>query len=104
MQGKVLTLAPLFPLEGGLEVYTEFATGPFAWRRAHLIPEQMRRKLGIVSEAELAALLDAEPPAAVLAGYENRFGLEEPLIEYAESSGYRAVELKHGGTLWVAPE
>ena len=28
--GRVLTLAPIFPLEGGADIYPELATGPFA--------------------------------------------------------------------------
>ena len=31
-QSHVLTLAPTLPLEGGLQIYPELATGPFALR------------------------------------------------------------------------
>jgi hypothetical protein len=30
----VLTTTPIQPIEGGLRVYPEFATGAFAWRMA----------------------------------------------------------------------
>ncbi|MBU0617989.1 MAG: glycosyltransferase family 39 protein, partial [Planctomycetes bacterium] len=35
--GKVATLAPIFPLEGGLQIYRELATGPFFYRVGDLI-------------------------------------------------------------------
>ncbi len=103
-EGKVLTFAPLFPMEGGLEIYEEFVTGPFAWRRAHLISENMRKNLRVLYEADLEEFLRADPPAAILVGHEKRFGLEDAFIEYAETNGYAPVTLSNGATLWVAPD
>jgi 4-amino-4-deoxy-L-arabinose transferase-like glycosyltransferase len=103
-KGKVLTLAPLFPLEAGLDIYPEFASGAFAWRRAHLIPADMRKKLGVVGKMDLDALLENDPPAAILVGYEQESGLEDAFIEYAQSNGYTALELPEKKTLWLAPD
>ena len=37
--GPVATLSPLYPLQAGLPIYPEFASGPFAWRVAgHIAP------------------------------------------------------------------
>jgi len=102
--GKVLTLAPILPLEGGLDIYPEFASGPFAWRSAHLLPEAQRDELGLVYAGNLDAFLEKDPPAAVLVGFETRFGLEDALIEYARTHGYTPVDLEYGGTLWIAPK
>ena len=99
--GKVLTLGPIVPLEGGLDIYPAFATGPFAWRSAHVVPAVERRKAGIVSPFDLDALLANDPPHAIL--------LEEwdvrdnkPLEAYARAHGYEAHPLSFG-TLWRAP-
>jgi 4-amino-4-deoxy-L-arabinose transferase-like glycosyltransferase len=37
--GKVLTLVPIYPLEGGADIYENLVTGPFAWRTGHLLSE-----------------------------------------------------------------
>ena len=47
-EGRVLTLAPLFPLEANLEIYKELATGPFAWRTAAFVDKKTRADLDIL--------------------------------------------------------
>ena len=100
-QGQVLTLAPLYPLEGETRIYEEFATGVFAWRVAPFVPEDERRRLGLVSETELPGLLSTRPPDAILAGFES--GSEGPFIDYAEANSYQPFELSTGKTLWLLP-
>ncbi len=100
--GRVLTLAPIFALEGGLDIYEPLATGPFAWRTAALISPADRARLGLVSPLELNALLRVRPAAAVLVGVE-REELEGPLIDYARNNDYRPDTLNGRITLWVAP-
>jgi hypothetical protein len=96
--GRVLTLAPILPLEGGLRIYSEFATGAFAWRVAPLMPASARGTAGIVSPADLDPFLDADPPAAILTGAEET--LEEPFLRYAEEHGYQPLDLQDGTQLW----
>jgi hypothetical protein len=100
-QGRVLTLAPLYPLEGGSRIYEEFATGVFAWRVGAFVPEEERQEIGLVSEAELPGLLSSRPPDAILAGFESRS--ESPFIDYAEANDYQPLELSTGNTLWLLP-
>src|SRR5690606_38069187 len=64
--GRVLTLAPIHAMEGGVPPYPEFVTGPLAWRVAHLVTPEERARQHLVTEEELAALLAAKPPRAVL--------------------------------------
>jgi hypothetical protein len=101
--GKVLTLAPAFPLEAGLDIYEPFAVGPFAWRTAHLVGADLRRAYGIVARRELDDYLASEPPAAVLVGFETSstgFGpfdqgkLEKPLEDYARRAGFQVQVLE----------
>lgn len=99
--GKVLTLAPTLPLEAGLKIYPEFATGPFAWRVANFVKKERRSAARIVGPDELEALLAADPPAAILLGYEKRW--EEPLENYAKARQYRRIPFLKDKHLWLAP-
>jgi hypothetical protein len=115
--GPVLTLAPVLAMEGGLATYEAFATGPFTWRVAHIIPEPNRRRVGWIGRDELEAYLADRPPAAVVTGLETendgfdpgrRGTLEEPLDDYAAHAGYRPLEWMVGFReseirVWIAP-
>ncbi|WP_126975671.1 hypothetical protein [Frigidibacter oleivorans] len=90
--GRIATLMPLYPLEAGLPVYPEFATGPFAFRIAgHTAPDLAARYV-MTGPDGLAALFAADPPAAVLLGYEPE--LEAPLADWARAAGYRPVPVE----------
>lgn len=102
-KGKVLTLAPIFPLEGELDIYPEFAAGPFIWRlanRAPLLYKKMRKDLNIVTKNDLGVLLSADPPKAILVGFEG--DLENPFIAYAKEHMYKELKLSNSKTLWVS--
>lgn len=101
--GRVLTLAPVWPLEGNLRVYPEFATGVFAWRSAHLVPHKRRQRLGVVAPADLEAFLEAEPPAAILTGVEEE-SAELPLVQYAQRRQFKKVNLSKRRVLWLPPK
>ncbi len=98
--GRVLTFAPVFPLEAGLAIYPPFTTGLFAWRVSPHVEPAKAARLGMAAPAMLAALLEAEPPAALLLGYEST---ESEFKDYAKSRAYRPEPLD-GRTLWIAPE
>ena len=98
--GRVLTFAPIFPLEAGLAIYPPFTTGLFAWRVSPQVEPGKAARLGMPTPATLAALLAAEPPAALLLGYEST---ESDFKEYAKSHAYQPEPLD-GRTLWRAPE
>jgi hypothetical protein len=100
--GAILTLAPLYPLEGGVSIYPEFTTGPFAWRTAPWLTPPERSTFKMVSGEELEGLLETQAPAAILVGFEPL--LEEPLIDYALAHGYSWVELTPKNGLWLAPD
>jgi 4-amino-4-deoxy-L-arabinose transferase-like glycosyltransferase len=100
--GQVFTIAPLYPLEGGLPVYPSMATGVFAFRTGSLLSEEQRQQLGIISRENFASYLDTNPPEGILVGF-NQI-LEEPIIQYAISMGYKPQPLDKGLTLWVKPD
>jgi hypothetical protein len=87
LTGKVATLAPVYPLEGGVAVYPELATGPFAFRTADFTTPDLAGFYRMVSPAGLPGLFDSDPPAAFLLGFEPE--LERPLLDYATARGYR---------------
>jgi len=112
--GKVLTLAPIIPLEGGLEIYPAFATGAFTWRVAVLLGPDLRDRYQITSFQELNSYLEDDQPIAILTGFElenpglrflDKGGLERPLEAYAEARGYRlhplTAVLGYSPRLWV---
>ena len=84
--GKVATLLPIYPLEGGLPVYDELATGQFAYRVADDAPADLLRHYSTTSPERVEVLLRADPPAALLLGFEPE--LEAPMLRFARENGY----------------
>jgi hypothetical protein len=99
--GRVLTFAPIYPLEGGASIYTDFATGPFTWRSITFLSDAERAASGLMSPPELDSLLASDPPGAILVGFEP--DLEGHWIEFAQGHAYKEIALGDGATLWVAP-
>jgi hypothetical protein len=98
----VLTLAPIYPLEGGASIYPEFATGPFAWRTAGLVEPAERSAFSLVSDQNLERFLRDRPPRSILVGFEP--ALEGPFNDYALVHNYRWVELGSETGIWLHPE
>ncbi len=99
--GRILTFAPIYPLEGGLDIYDDFADGPFAWRSITLLTDAERRGAGLMSPEEVDARIKREPPKAILLGFEA--DLEKPWLKYAQSNHYREIGLGDSATLWLSP-
>jgi hypothetical protein len=97
-----VTLAPLFPLEAGLSIYPELATGPFAYRVGGLLSPDERRVQRIFTIDDIETVLNARPPRALFLGFEDE-DLEEPLAQYAQARKYRYHQLPNGKHLWVRP-
>jgi hypothetical protein len=114
-EGRVLTLGPIVPLEGGLQIFPEFAAGPFTWRVAHLLSPERRDRYGVVSYQDFSAYLESDPPSAIAVGFEAKNegfvrgeegGVEDPLRTYARENGYTPISLDADFTpepiiLWV---
>jgi hypothetical protein len=99
-RGRVATLRPLFAVEAGMDIYREFASGPFGYHIGHLLTAADRARFGVASPDTVEAVFASDPPAALLVGfYPER--LEGPLIRYAESRCYERVELRGGARLYV---
>ena len=101
-QGRVFTIAPLYPLEGGIQVYPSMATGAFAFRTGSLLSADQRQQYGIVSGEDFEAYLDQDLPEGIFTGFDQV--LEEQIIQYALSRGYTPQRLYKRLTLWVRPD
>ena len=101
-RGPILTLAPIYPIESGLQTYSEFATGPFAWKSACFVSPERRDRLHLIAPDDLEALLAAKPPGAILTGVEEP-ALEKPLVEYSRAHQFVPVNLGKERALWMPP-
>jgi hypothetical protein len=90
VSGKVATLAPIYPLEGNLDIYPEFASGPFAYRSAEFASPELRKYYRTTSPGEVRDFFKADPPAAILVGFDSK--LEEPMVNFAVKNGYRRID------------
>ena len=102
-EGKILSLNPVIPLQAGFDTYTQFSASPFPWRIANLVPKAQRSSLNLVGPEELEALLQANPPLAILTGLENStmfdldgigMKMEQPFRKYAKFNGYLPQKIK----------
>jgi hypothetical protein len=99
-KGTVVTFAPLYALEAGLDIYPELESGPFAARVANQLPAAEREKLVMMSDDDLVAAMQVKPPDAILLGTEGP--LEDPLAQFAAQHSYQRFALEGGLTLWKA--
>jgi hypothetical protein len=90
VEGRVATLAPIYPLEAELPVYPEFATGQFVYRIAQYTDADLARHYTMTSPTEIEALFRDDPPAAILVGFEPE--LEAPMVRFAEENGYQRID------------
>jgi hypothetical protein len=78
----ILTLSPLFALEGGSNIYLQLSAGPFVYRIADFMNPDDLVVTNTVSPKTLGELLEHSPPSAVILGFEPSF-LEESLYQTA---------------------
>ncbi|UCE98640.1 MAG: hypothetical protein JSV82_05470 [Planctomycetota bacterium] len=79
----ILTMAPLYALEGGCDIYTEFSAGPFVYRVADRLSVWNREITHAVGPKTLEGLIKKSPPSALVIGVEPQF-LEFVLFEATE--------------------
>lgn len=97
-EGRVLTLAPAVALEGGLLVYPEFATGPFAWRVADYVDPDKATRIGLITSRTLPVLLQKRQPAAIVSGAEKDYDKE--FRTWAKNHLFTPVKVSNGHDIW----
>jgi hypothetical protein len=95
----ILTLAPLYALEGGGNIYDEFSSGPFVYRIAPYMQPADRQLVRSVDPESLGRLLEKSPPAAIILGAEYK-PLEAPFLQaIASHSQQWQVEVYDNGLI-----
>jgi hypothetical protein len=101
--GRVLTIDPLVPLEGGVKVYPEFAVGRFVNHVARYMSPEDRDRFQMTWSEELGRVLAKRPPDAIFVDSRVLF-LAPAFQEYAEAHGFRRLDHPTGGyILWTRP-
>ncbi len=77
---QILTLAPLYALEGNCDIYPQLSAGPFVYRVADNLTELQQKLTTTAGAKSIQKLLDANPPSAVIVGTEP-LPLEATLLE-----------------------
>jgi len=99
---RILTLSPVYPVNAGLDIYPEFATGPFAWKTSHLIDKQLALKQNLPIKENLVSFMIQHSPVGILTGDEKHEDI--PLIDAAIQLKYSPEHLPSGNVLWIAPD
>ena len=102
--GPVLTLAPLYALEGGCDIYPELSAGPFVYRISGLLDAEELETVRSASAEKIKAVVQRRPPAAVVLGAEPAF-MEQGLFRAAVGigSGWNRQDYPGGITAFFAP-
>ena len=109
VRGPVATLSPVVVVDSGLPLDPRFASGVFAYRTGDLVPDAQQSRLHILSPRSLAHGLDAQPPAAIITGFESAVGVhrrnpDDDLRAYARTRGYRQLTSPDGVIqVWLRP-
>ncbi|MFC1677568.1 hypothetical protein ACFL3G_10970 [Planctomycetota bacterium] len=77
---RILTLAPLFALEGNCTIYPQLSAGPFVYRVADNLSKEQQKITTTTGTKSIRKLLQDQPPSAVIVGTEP-LALEAPLLE-----------------------
>ena len=97
---KILTLAPLFALEGGCDIYTELSCGSIVYRIGDRLSGWNREITHTAGPRDLAKLVEKEPPSAVIVNVEKMKFLEESLIKTAVKLDWEKKVYKNGPVVY----
>ncbi len=97
----VLTLAPLYVLEGGCEIYPQLSAGPFVYRVADLMNDGELKTTNTIGPKTLNELIEKSPPSAVLVGTETEYFKHlEQSLKTAAGPGWHKKSFENGLTLY----
>ncbi|MBC7784421.1 MAG: hypothetical protein H7144_11335 [Burkholderiales bacterium] len=99
--GRIMTIEPVYALEGGRAIYPELATGRFGIRAGQYLSEAQQAQYRMPGRGDLVDLFDTNPPAAVFIGAADG-RIENELSNRARAGGYTPVDFPDVGTLWTA--
>ena len=107
-RGTVITLGPIYALEGARPIAPELVLGPQFFRGGDSLDAATIHRLAAVSPATLDELVKRSAPAAILVGVDtvDRYrDVEAPLRQYATTHGFSPVAIAGppAATLFLAP-
>jgi 4-amino-4-deoxy-L-arabinose transferase-like glycosyltransferase len=98
---RVLTIEPIFPLEGGMKFDVDYAVGPFAIMLGPRLSAEQRSRLQISWGPELERKLAIRPPDAIFGAHGT--GIVPMFVRLAGEKRYRRVATPDQKfELWVA--
>lgn len=100
--GQILTLSPIFAIEGGLPFVKEFATGPFAWRVSHFVSMDEAAQRKMPWAPGMAEFLRNQPLRGAITG-KDRPKHEDELVAALRQADYIATPLSDGLSVWRKP-
>ncbi len=95
----VLTLAPLYALEGGCAIYRELSASPFSYRIGNLMSAAERAVTATAGPETLDALVKNSPPSSLIVGVEMD-RLEEGLLKAAVVSAWERKVYENGPVVY----
>ncbi len=98
----ILTLAPLYALEGGCDIYPQLSAGPFVYRVADSLSASDLDVTHAVGPKTLKQLLEESPPSAVIVGAESEL-LEKPLLQAAVKPDWETKTYEGGLVVYFKP-
>ena len=104
----MITLGPIYALEGARPIAPELVLGPQFFRGGDSLDAATIHRLAAVSPATLDELVKRSAPAAILVGVDtvDRYrDVEAPLRQYATTHGFSPVAIAGppAATLFLAP-
>jgi hypothetical protein len=99
--GKVLTLSPIFPLEGGLRIYPELTAEPFACRSAAFLRASARVEYKMLASKDFPRLLIKEPAQGILVSSDSV--LDQSVAVFARTHGYQKFPIVGELTVYLPP-
>ena len=97
---KILTLAPLFALEGGCDIYTELSCGSIVYRIGDRLSAWNGDITHTAGPSDLAEMVEKEPPSAVIVNVEMMRFLEEDLIKTAVKPDWERKDYEYGPVVY----
>ncbi len=97
---RIFTFSPLPVIEAGRRIYPSQSSGPFAFRVAHLLDEETRRRFHYLSADDLEELFRESPPDGFLTGWEPT--VDPVIVKEAEARGFvvaQVIENRRGPDL-----
>ena len=98
----VLTLGPLYALEGGCDIYTELSAGAIIYRIADSLPAEDRRITHTAGPQTILESIEKNPPSAVVLGVEMG-RLEETIYKSVVTPDWEIKDYENGPTVYFRP-